>query len=94
LLEVVLDFLLELVLVLQDVLEPVVFLHWVCPLQLLQKVVLLYYDIFYLLTLEVFVDFTLVQVSPELLSMVSEFVLAFFNLTNQRKERVIVFFLI
>lgn len=92
--KVMLYFLLQFIFILEDVFKPIVFVHWVIFPQLLKQLMLLYDQLFYLFTLEVFINFPLVQMPSQFLCMISEFILAFFYLANQGEERMIIFFLV
>lgn len=48
------------------------------------------YDVFYLLTLEVLIDLSFMQMPSEFLRMFSELILAFFDLPNKGEERMII----
>ena len=78
-----LDLFLELIFVFKDIFESIILLSWIASLYFLKKFLLLHDEFFYLLAFEVFIQLSFVEMSSELLGVLSEFILAFLYLSDE-----------
>jgi hypothetical protein len=90
----VLDLFLELIFVFKDIFESIVLLSRIASLYFLKKFLLLHDEFFYLLAFEIFIQISFVEMSSELLGVLSEFILAFLYLSDKRQKWMIIFLLI
>ena len=78
-----LDLFFELIFVFKDIFESIILLSWITSLYFLKKFLLLHDEFFYLLAFEVFIQLSFVEMSSELLGVLSEFILAFLYLSDE-----------
>lgn len=88
------DLFLQFIFVFKDIFKSIILLSRIASLYFLKKLLLLHDEFFYLLAFEVFIQLSFVEMSSELLGVLSKFILAFFYLSHKRQKRMIIFLLI